>query len=79
MDAAVWREFTDDAPRLHEEAAAIRARLREGVFLPAQAASVVEDVDIEQQNTEMYMVSPSGEPRAADEPSRNSSCTTATT
>jgi hypothetical protein len=66
MDAAVWREFADDLPRLREEAAAIRARLQEGALLPPKAAPVVEDVDIEQQNTETYMVSPSGEPRATD-------------
>jgi hypothetical protein len=64
-DAAVWREFEDDLSRLHAEAAAIRTRLQQGVFKPARAEPAMEDVDIEQQHTETFMVSPSGEPRSA--------------
>jgi hypothetical protein len=63
-DAAVWREYADDLPRLHQEAEVIRARLREGAIQPAKAMPAMEDVDIEQQHTETYMVSPSSEPRA---------------
>jgi len=65
MDAAVWREFGDDLPRLRAEAAAIRARLQEGLLAPARPTAVVEDVEIEQQHTKWFMVTPSGEPRAA--------------
>jgi hypothetical protein len=65
LDAAVWREFVDDLPSLQAEAAAIRARLREGAIKPAMTRAVIEDVDIEQQHTETFMVSPSGEPRPA--------------
>lgn len=66
LDAAVWREYVDDLPRLHDEAAAIRARLQEGAIKPAAAQTVVEDVEIEQQHTENFMVTPSGEPRPAE-------------
>src|SRR5262249_48443441 len=66
LDAAVWREYVDDLPRLHDEAAAIRARLQEGAIKPATAQTVVEDVEIEQQHTENFMVTPSGEPRSAE-------------
>lgn len=66
QDAAVWREYVDDFPRLHEEASAIRARLAEGAIKPAKTASMMEDVEIEQQHTERFMVSPSGEPRPAE-------------
>lgn len=64
-DAAVWREFEDDLPRLHTEAAAIRARLDEGAIGPATLQATTEDVEIEQQHTETYMTTPSGEPRPA--------------
>jgi hypothetical protein len=66
LDAAVWREYVDDLPRLHSEAEAIRARLQEGALQAARVAPVVEDVEIEQQHTEMFMVTPSGEPRPAE-------------
>jgi hypothetical protein len=66
LDAAVWREFEDDLPRLKTEAAAIRARLQEGAIKPATTGAVMEDVDIERQHTETFMVSPSGEPRPAE-------------
>jgi hypothetical protein len=66
LDASVWREFVDDLPRLQAEAAAIRARLEEGVIRPATTTAQMEDVDIEQQHTETFMVSPSGEPRPAE-------------
>ena len=66
LDAAVWREYVDDLPRLHTEAAAIRARLQEGVLRPAKTIPVMEDADIEQQCTETFMVNPSGEPRPAE-------------
>jgi hypothetical protein len=64
-DAAVWREFIDDLPRLHAEAAAIRERLHEGILRPASAEPTAEDVDIEQQHTERFIVNPPGEPRSA--------------
>ena len=66
LDAAVWREYVDDLPRLHAEADAVRARLREGAIQPAKAGPVVEDVDIEQQQTETFMVRPSSAPRPAE-------------
>jgi hypothetical protein len=66
LDAAVWREYVDATPQLHAEAEAIRMRLQEGAIQPAKAGSVMETVDIEQQHTETFMVSPSGEPRAAE-------------
>ena len=66
LDEAVWHEYEDDLPRLHDEAAAIRARLQEGAIQPAKAEPVVEDVDIEQQHTETFMVTLSGEPRPAE-------------
>jgi hypothetical protein len=65
-DAAVWREFVDDLQRLRAEAAAIRERMQEGTVKPAQIGPGMEDVDIEQQHTESFVVSPSGEPRAAE-------------
>jgi hypothetical protein len=66
LDAAIWREFVDDLPRLQAQAAAIRARLQEGAIKPATTTALIEDVDIEQQHTETFMVSPSGEPRPAE-------------
>jgi hypothetical protein len=65
-DAAVWREYVDDLPRLHTEAEAIQARMQDGTVAPAQTGPVMEDVDIEQQHTEFFLVSPSGEPRLAE-------------
>jgi hypothetical protein len=66
LDAAVWREYVDNPSRLHSEAAAIRARLEEGIIQPAKTGPEMEDVDIEQQHTEMFMVSPSGVPRVTE-------------
>lgn len=66
LDAAVWREFVDDHDRLHAEAETIRMRLQDGTIQPAKSESVVDDVDIEQQHTETFMVRPSGELRAAE-------------
>lgn len=66
VDAAVWREYIDDLPRLRTEAAAIRAGLRGGVIRPAAKRAVIEDVDIEWQHTEVFIVSHSGEPRTAE-------------
>ena len=66
FDAMVWQEFADDLPRLHEEAEAIRVLLSEGAIQPAGMWPRMEDVDIEQQYTETYVVDPSGEPRAAE-------------
>jgi hypothetical protein len=67
LDAAVWRDYIDDMERLRTEAEAIRQRLGEGVLVPAkETAPVVEDVPIEQQHTERFMVSPSGESREAE-------------
>jgi hypothetical protein len=65
VDAAVWREYLDDLPRLRADAAAIRAGLREGFVRPAAKRAVIEDVDIEWQHTETYTVSLSAEPRTA--------------
>lgn len=65
-DAAVWQEFADDLPGLHARAEAIRARLQEGVLRPAMSQARAEDVEIEQQHTETFIVSPSGEPRTAE-------------
>ncbi len=66
LDAAVWRDYIDNLAGLHAEAAAIRQRLEEGILTPASTRPVVQDVDIEQQHTERFMVGPSGEPRAAE-------------
>jgi hypothetical protein len=66
LDAAVWREFADDLPRLHAEAGAIRAWLQEGAITAAATTARMEDVDIEHQHTETFMVSPSGEQRPAE-------------
>jgi hypothetical protein len=66
LDEAIWDEFAEDLPRLHEEAAAICTQLREGVIQPAKMWPTMEDVDIEQQHTETYVVNPSGEQRAAE-------------
>jgi hypothetical protein len=67
LDAAVWRDYIDDLAALHTEAAAIRQRLEDGVLTPASAtAPTVQDVPIEQQHTERFMVSLSGEPREAE-------------
>jgi hypothetical protein len=65
-DVAVWSEYADDLSRLHAEATAIRARLQEGALKPAATDPTMEDVDIEQQHTETFMVTPSGEPRPAE-------------
>jgi hypothetical protein len=66
MDAAVWRDFIDDRPRLQAEAGRIRAGLRDGEVRPAANRPVIEDVDIEWQHTEVYIVSHSNEPRTAE-------------
>lgn len=66
LDAAVWRDYIDDLARLHREAQAIRTRVEEGAIQPASTVTTVEDVDIEQQHTEAYMVTPTGQPREAD-------------
>jgi hypothetical protein len=66
MDAAVWRDFIDDLPRLRAEADRIRAGLREGEVRPAVKRPVIEDVDIEWQHTEVYIVSHSNESRTAE-------------
>ena len=66
LDAAVWRDYIDSLPGLHAEAADIRQGIEDGVLTPASAtAPAVEDVSIEQQHTERFMVNPSGEPREA--------------
>jgi hypothetical protein len=66
MDAAVWREFQDNLPGLRAEADAIRRRLEEGALEPAKPAPTIEDVDLEQQHTETFMVRPDGTPRPAE-------------
>jgi hypothetical protein len=65
-EAALWREFAGNPTSLQDEAEAIRAQLREGIVRPAQSEPAAEDVDIEQQHTETYMVTPTGEPRLAE-------------
>lgn len=66
-DAAVWRDYIDNLDVLRAEAAAIRQRLAEGALIPASTtASTVEDVPIEDRNTERFMTSPSGKPREAE-------------
>jgi len=45
-------------PRLHAEAAAIRARLAEGVIGPAATAPAMQDVDIDQRHTEGHVADP---------------------
>jgi hypothetical protein len=71
-DAAVWRDFADNLPALHAEAETICERLQEGVIQPAQAEATAEDVDIEQQHTETFVVNPSGEQRPAERASLTS-------
>lgn len=66
LDAAVWREYVDVHERLHAEAAAIRHRLHDGTIQPARSEPMTEDVDIEQQHTEIFMVQPPGGPRPAE-------------
>ena len=66
LDAAVWREFVDDVPKLMEEAEAIRRRVSDETMKPAQSAASVQDVDIENRHTETFTVTPSGKPRTAE-------------
>ena len=65
-DAAVWREFVDNRAQLQAEAEAIRTQLRQGVIGSASAEIRIEDVEIEQQHTESYILNPSAEPRSAE-------------
>ena len=65
MDAAVWRDYADRIPELQAEAAAIRAGIGTGVVQPASTSSRVDDVPIENHNTEWYTVNPGSEPRKA--------------
>lgn len=66
LDAATWREYIDDLPRLKAEAEAIRRCVEEGFLGPASSAPVVTDVPIEKQHTEWFFVHPSGQPRQAE-------------
>lgn len=66
LDAAVRRDYIDDLPALYAEAATIRRRLDEGAVEPAETSPAVEDVEIERQNTETYLVNPSAESRKAE-------------
>jgi len=66
VDAAVWRDFVDNLPELRAEAETIRLRLQDGTMRPARAETVTEDVEVERQHTETFMVNPSGEQRAAE-------------
>lgn len=66
VDSAVWRDYVDDLASLHAEAEAIRLRLQDGTIQPAKTETVVEDVEIEQQHTETFVVNPSGELRTAE-------------
>jgi hypothetical protein len=65
MDAAVWRDFADRIPELQAQAAAIRAGIDTGTVQPASTEPKVDDVPIENQNTESYTVNPSSTPRVA--------------
>lgn len=56
----------DDLTSLIAEAEAIRLRLADGTIQPARTENVVEDVDIEQQHTETFVVNPSGESRTVE-------------
>jgi hypothetical protein len=66
VDKATWRDFIDNLGALHAEAAGIRQRLGEGILTPATATPTIDDVPIEDQHTERYMQTPSGETREAD-------------
>ncbi len=66
LDAAVWRDYQDDLTALHAEAEAIRKRLSEGVIKEPQQTPTAEDVDIEQQHTERFLITPNGDPRPAE-------------
>lgn len=63
LDAAVWREYIEDPPALHEEAEAIRRRLTDGALDVASHDPRVVDVPVERQHTEWYLSHPTGEPR----------------
>ena len=65
LDAAIWREYVDDLPRLQAEAADMREQVREGIIAPAKATPSSDEVDIEQQYTEAFSVTCSGISRAA--------------
>jgi len=65
MDAAVWRDYVDKIPELQAEAAAIRAGIGTGIVKPASIEPRVDDVPIENHNTEWYTVNPGLEPRQA--------------
>lgn len=65
LDAAVWREFIDDLPRLRDEAEAVRRRISDGTLTPAQSLPTMQDVDIENHHTESFLVTPSGASRVA--------------
>ncbi len=69
LDAAVWREYVgdlSDLTALHQEADAIRRRINDGVIQPARSSPLVEDVEIEQQHSETYVVRPDGATRASE-------------
>jgi 5-methylcytosine-specific restriction enzyme A len=66
LDAAVWRDYEDDLEALHAEAEAIRRRLSEGTLQESAQTPTAEDVDIEKQHTERFLVTPNGEPRPAE-------------
>ena len=66
VDAAVWRDYVDNLPELHAEAETIRLRLQDGAMRPARAEAVTEDVEVEHQHTETFIVNPSGQQRAAE-------------
>jgi len=63
LDAAVWRDYIDKIPELQAEAAAIRTGIDTGSVQPASTESKMDDVPIENQNTESYMVNPSPKSR----------------
>jgi hypothetical protein len=66
VDAAVWRDYVDNLPELHAEAETFRLRLQDRALRPARSKNVTEDVEVERQHTETFIVNPSGEQRAAE-------------
>ena len=65
MDSAVWRDFIDDLGALHAEASAIRDRVQDGTMQPAETSESMQDVPIEEQHTETFVVNPDATSRQA--------------
>jgi hypothetical protein len=65
MDATVWRDFIDDLGTLHAEASAIRGRVQDGTMHPAETSTSMQDVPVEEQHTETFVVNPDATSRQA--------------